>query len=178
MLFRSHGLDFELLKANVERYLTEVPSRNSITFIITMNVLNLTSLQELLAWIVDLRSRHSTTYQRVWFDTPILREPAWQCLDILPESYAWFLENIVNWMKPQTETLDTRFNGFKDYEITKLQRVVDWMREHHREDTKVMADFYRFFSEHDKRRKTNFLQTFPEMVEWYNTCKYWSDANA
>jgi hypothetical protein len=78
-------------------------------------------------------------------------------------------------MKPQAETVDTRFLGFKDYEISKLQRVVDWMHEHHREDTVAMADFYRFFNEHDARRKTNFLETFPEMVDWYNNCKYWAD---
>jgi len=172
-----HGLDFELMKRNVERFLTEVPSRNSVTFIITMNVLNVTSIRELLQWITELRSKYSTTYQRIWFDTPILREPAWQCIDILPESYAWFLQNVVHWMQPQTETVDTRFNGFKDYEVVKLQRVVDWMHEHRREDKKTMADFYRFFNEHDSRRKTNFLKIFPEMSDWYNTCKYWADSN-
>jgi hypothetical protein len=163
------------MKRNVERFLTDVPSRNSVTFIITMNALNITSIRDLLQWITELRAKYSTTYQRVWFDTPILREPAWQCIDILPESYAWFLQNVVHWMQSQVETIDTRFNGFKDYEVVKLQRVVDWMREHRREDTKTMADFYRFFNEHDTRRKTNFLKTFPEMNDWYNTCKYWAD---
>lgn len=170
-----HGLDFKLMQSNVEKFLTDIPGRNSVTFIITMNVLNLTSIKELLEWIIELRAKHNTTYQRIWFDTPILREPAWQCIDILPESYAWFLQNIVDWMKPQMETVNRRFQGFKDYEVTKLQRVVDWMREHHREDNKTMADFYRFFAEHDRRRKTNFLQTFPEMVEWWDNCKYWAD---
>jgi hypothetical protein len=34
------------------------------------------------------------------------------------------------------------------------------------------ADFYRFFSEHDRRRGTNFLETFPEMREFWNECRY------
>ena len=173
--YARHGLDFKLMQSNVERFLEEIPGRNSVTFIITMNVLNITSLRELMQWILELRAKYNTTYQRIWFDTPILREPAWQCIDILPESYAWFLQNIVHWMQPQLETVDTRFNGFKDYEVTKLQRVVDWMHEHRREDTNTMADFYRFFDEHDRRRKTNFLETFPEMSDWYNNCKYWAD---
>ena len=173
--YARHGLDFKLMQRNVERFLEEVPSRNSVTFIITMNALNITSLQELMEWILQLRAKYSKTYQRIWFDTPILREPAWQCIDILPQSYAWFLQNIVGWMQPQIETVATRFNGFKDYEIAKLQRVVDWMHEHHREDKIAAADFYRFFSEHDARRKTNFLETFPEMSDWYNNCKYWAD---
>ena len=32
-------------------------------------------------------------------------------------------------------------------------------------------DFYRFFNEHDKRRGTNFVETFPEMEDFYNQCK-------
>lgn len=34
------------------------------------------------------------------------------------------------------------------------------------------ADFYRFFSEHDRRRGTDFLRTFPQMKEFWNECKY------
>jgi hypothetical protein len=173
--YARHGLDFKLMQENVERFLTDIPSRNSVTFIITMNVLNITSLQELMEWILQLRAKYSKTYQRIWFDTPILREPQWQCIDILPESYAWQTENIVSWMRSSPETITNRFNGFKDYEIAKLQRVVDWMREHHRKDNTAMADFYRFFNEHDARRKTNFCKTFPEMIEWYNECKWWAD---
>ena len=37
------------------------------------------------------------------------------------------------------------------------------------------ADFYKFFNEHDKRRGTNFLKTFPEMSEWWDECKYWAE---
>ena len=33
------------------------------------------------------------------------------------------------------------------------------------------ADFYRFFNEHDRRRGTNFLKTFPEMKEWWEICR-------
>ena len=82
---------------------------------------------------------------------------------------------IVNWMQEHRETIDERFKGFKDYEIQRLQRVVDWMRENNREDKGAQADFYRFFTEHDKRRGTNFEQTFPEMAEFWAECKYWAD---
>jgi hypothetical protein len=34
------------------------------------------------------------------------------------------------------------------------------------------ADFYRFFAEHDRRRGTDFLKTFPEMSAWWAECKY------
>jgi hypothetical protein len=34
----------------------------------------------------------------------------------------------------------------------------------------IKADFYRFFAEHDCRRNTNFLETFPEMSDWWKEC--------
>ena len=87
-----HGLSFERLERYVNRYLDEIPYRNSLTFIVTMNNLSVTGFRPLMQWILQLRQQFSQTYQRVWFDTPVLREPAWQSLQILPESYAYQLE--------------------------------------------------------------------------------------
>ena len=41
---------------------------------------------------------------------------------------------------------------------------------YNREKT-YMKDFALFFDEHDKRRNTNFLTTFPEMINLYTECK-------
>ena len=119
-----HGLDFDLLWDRVNQFLTEVPARNSITFIVTMNNLSVTSLDSLFAGILGLRKTYSTTYQRVWFDTPVLREPAWQSLQILPESYAEKLEWLWAWMVRQIETPEQPFKGFKDYELDRLDRDI------------------------------------------------------
>ena len=32
-------------------------------------------------------------------------------------------------------------------------------------------NFGKYFSEHDKRRGTNFVKTFPELEEFFNFCK-------
>jgi hypothetical protein len=32
-------------------------------------------------------------------------------------------------------------------------------------------NFYQYFSNHDVRRGTNFVKTFPELEEFYNFCK-------
>jgi organic radical activating enzyme len=171
-----HGLDFNRVHENVHRYLDKIPNRNSLTFIITMNNLNVLGLQSLLQWILSLRLLYSKTYQRVWFDTPILRQPAWQSLQILPPIYAKRLQDVVDWMQENLETEDQPFRGFKDYEVQRMQRVLDWMQEGSKLDREYVtiqrADFFRFFNEHDKRRDTNFMETFPEMKEFWNECKY------
>ena len=171
-----HGLDFDLLWERVNQFLIEIPGRNSITFIVTMNNLSVTELPHLFAGILGLRKIYSKTYQRVWFDTPVLRQPAWQSLQILPESYAEQLEYLWAWMIRQIETPETPFQGFKDYEIARLDRDIAWMRDGQKLDTTYInrnkADFYKFFSEHDRRRSTNFTRTFPEMATWWQECEY------
>ena len=171
-----HGLDFDLLWDRVNQFLTEIPGRNSVTFIVTMNNLSVTGLSNLFAGILGLRKLYSKTYQRVWFDTPVLRQPAWQSLQILPESYAEQLEYLWAWMIRQIETEETRFQGFKDYEIARLDRDIAWMRDGQQLDKNYInqqkADFHRFFAEHDRRRGTDFLSTFPEMTAWWAECEY------
>ena len=171
-----HGLDFNLLWDRVNEFLTDIPGRNSITFIITMNNLSVPSLGNLMAGILGLRQIYSTTYQRVWFDTPVLRTPTWQSLQLLPESYADRLEELWAWMMKNLEKESEPFHGFKDYELARLDRDIAWMRDGQKLDPayviKNKADFYRFFNEHDRRRGTDFLKTFPEMSAWWKECEY------
>jgi organic radical activating enzyme len=168
-----YGLDYDRMITNVGQFLTDVDKRSSITFIITMNNLSVSSLQQLLAGILELRKKHSTTYQRVWFDTPVLREPAWQSLQILPASYAQRLEAVRDWMSEHLITDVTPLHGFKDYEVARLDRDIAWMRSAQTQDhSMAQADFYRFFNEHDRRRNTDFLKTFPEMRAWWQECEY------
>jgi MoaA/NifB/PqqE/SkfB family radical SAM enzyme len=167
-----HGLDAHACFGRVAQWLHDIPGRNSLTFIITMNNLSVLGLQKLLEIILNLRREYSKTYQRVWFDTPVLRQPAWQSLQILPESYATILERTADWMEQNLETPEDPFHGFKDYEVQRLRRDIAWMREGQRQDHSVArADFYRFFSEHDRRRGTNFLSVFPQMQQWWKECE-------
>jgi len=168
-----HGLNAHLCMSRAYQWLNEIPGRNSLTFIITMNNLSVLGLQKLLEFILELRRAHSHTYQRVWFDTPVLREPAWQSLQILPESYAAVLERTADWMQLNMETDLDPFHGFKDYEIQRLRRDIAWMRQGQQQDnSRAKADFYTFFSEHDRRRGTNFLNTFPTMHQWWQECEH------
>jgi len=168
-----HGMESDRVIRNVNRFLTEVPTRNSLTFIITMNNLSVTGFQDYMEWILQLRKIHSTTYQRVWFDTPVLREPAWQSLQLLPESYAVQLEKSRDFMLANMTTEANPLHGFKDYEVQRLERDIAWMRSGQQQDhSQAKADFHRFFSEHDRRRGTDFRKTFPEMATWWEECAY------
>jgi organic radical activating enzyme len=172
------GLVMHRLHEYVNRFLHDIPYRNSLTFIITMNNLSVLGIQQQLEWILDLRKKYSSTYQRVWFDTPLLRAPSWQSLQILPPIYVNHLERVADWMELNIERPDRPFQGFKDYEIQRMRRDIDWMKEGSKLDLEYVkmqrADFYRFFNEYDKRRKSDFLKTFPQMKEFWKECEYYA----
>jgi len=169
-----NGLDFNRLIENVHRFLTDAPGKNSITFIITMNMLSIPNLDTLLNEILLLRDKYSKTYQRIWFDTPLLRQPAWQSIELSPLSLRSKLNDVKLWMQTELETADDPFHGFKDYEVQRIQRDLDWMNCNplkRQEKLDRMADFYRFFKEHDERRGTDFLATFPMLESFWDQCK-------
>jgi hypothetical protein len=51
-----------------------------------------------------------------------------------------------------------------------LRNLAYW-RKNANSSTLFKKNFYAFFNEHDRRRQTNFLNTFPEMEEFWMECK-------
>ena len=79
--------------------------------------------------------------------------------------------------KANEEHIDYR--GFKDFEIEKVKRNLEIMKGGDGLDRdkmyKARANFFKFFTQHDKRRDTDFLKTFPQMEDWWEICE---EANA
>jgi hypothetical protein len=169
-----HGMNYNRLMDNVDEFLTRIPGRNSVSFIITYNNLSVTSLDRLLMDVRQLRQKHSTTYQRVWFDIPLLRQPAWQQITLLPESYQRIHEQNIEYMRQHQENTELNkkdYAVFKDFEIQKMLRNLAYWRKHAENNNKQKKNFYSFFAEHDRRRGTSFERTFPEMQEFWQECK-------
>ena len=162
-----HGLNWNLFQSTVEEFLERIPVRNSVTFIITYNNLSVTTLDKLLNYIRELRQRYSTTYQRVWFDIPLLRQPAWQQITLLPESYQQIHKDNITMMQKPAEG----YGAYKDFEIQKMLRNLAYWKKNADASTQQKKNFYAFFSEHDRRRGTSFEKTFPEMEEFWQECK-------
>ena len=120
------GLDFDRMMDNVEEFLDRIPARNSITFICTYNNLSITSMDRLLEKILDLRKRYSKTYQRVWFDVPLLRQPAWQQITLLPEAYQSIHEANIEYMQNELRRgkRATHIQGLRDPEDAEESRIL------------------------------------------------------
>tara|TARA_B100000963_G_scaffold268704_1_gene236863 strand:- start:7864 stop:9396 length:1533 start_codon:yes stop_codon:yes gene_type:complete len=197
--YMRNGLCFKTLQNNVQRILRETDN-TTVTFINTFNLLSVTSLREFLQWILELRDqyakdRQGTKYieipdrgghkhdpyeivpkQRIWFDIPLLRAPYWQNIEILPQYYQSYLEEAIAFMELNQADEDyIDYRGFKDFEIEKVKRNLEIMKGGNNLDRdkmyKARANFYKFFTQHDRRRDTDFLRTFPEMQDWWEICE-------
>ena len=162
------GLNFETLNKNIREYLSK-GKRHSLTFIVTFNVLSFPGWLEYVKNIHALRNEFNTDRQLIWFDVPQLTSPAWMD-PRMAKDMVCILEQSIEYMNQHKETEETRFKGFKDYEISKVQRLIDWITSTEFNNTIPLKNFYLYFSEHDRRRGTNFLETFPTLnTLWYKS---------
>ena len=166
-----NGLDFNYFWKNINRYLTEVPE-GILNFIVTMNCLSIHNLQKLLEGVLELQKTYNKKTRRIFFDTPFLRDPAWMSMQILPDKKKLELSRIIAFMERNPEQPDTLV-GFRDFQIARMKRVSSWAMQTplDAELSLCRTDLYLFFNEHDRRRNTDFLKTFPDLSEFWQICK-------
>jgi hypothetical protein len=116
--------------------------------------------------------------QRIWFDLPYLRYPDWMTiqladgdmLDIIQENIDFMKENVL-----EDDLYGRKYTGFKNYEVLKLERDLAWAKEglntSEEELSTNLIRFYEYFTQYDERRNLNFLETFPEMTDFWNEAK-------
>ena len=167
-----NGLDFNILYKNVTKYLQE-SNKHSLTFIITANLLSLPNWLEYIKNIHKLRQDYNTDRQLIWFDTPMLHDPKWMSMKLATPEMLENLQASIDYMKANPETSLNRFKGFKDFEVDKVRRLLEWAQEplNTDEQEQAMKNFDMFFTQHDKRRNTNIDKTFPQLRNFIQQCK-------
>lgn len=167
-----NGLNLKLFESNCRYYLDELPNCQ-LSFMVACNALSIPKFDLFLKKILELRKEYSTKYtQRINFDTPFIVEPSHLTGSILTDEWIDLGFQHLKFLKDNIDDDDK--TKFSSMEYQKLSRMINWMKESRFEDPWLSlnrGDFYRFVMEHDKRRGTNFLQTFPEMEEFLKLCK-------
>lgn len=174
------GLDLAVWENNFRTYLTK--TKNPVTFMITFNILAVSSfrgfLQKLLEWRTEFGWYDHLSKHRIRFDTPYLKEPLQYDMNILPKAeFMPYMDESLAFMRGNVG--DTS-NQFTEIEYEKFRRVVKYMETTMYSDdrlTEGRKDFYNWFVEYDRRRNTNFAETFPELVAFYNLCKETANGN-
>lgn len=165
------GLNFDLWQKNIEHFLEEIPSAN-VVVMSTTNILSIGAYERLLKYILELKKKYinNRRYIPVSIDISILRHPHHQNISILTDDYKDSFDESLKYMRDNSNT-----NGFYDFEILKMERLVEFLKHKPNKSEKIDSDdaridFVRFVDEHDKRRGTEFLKTYPNLKNFYEVC--------
>ncbi len=161
------GLDYGRFMKNVERVLNEIPD-SKVAFTVTYNALSVPRFHLLLEKVLELRKKYNVApAKRVLFDTPYLRFPDHLSIQVLPLEFSKYFEKQIAFM----EANKAEYTGFEELEILKIRGIFEWMKQgagNQEQLKKAQSDFVIYFKEHDRRRKTDFTGTFPELAEFYS----------
>ena len=170
-----NGLNYNQWLSNIRRVLEEVPNC-TFTCMSTYNVLSIFSFDKMLKDLLDLKLEFGGAGKSIpiILDTPYLRYPHHQAVFIAkPEWSDMYLKPQLDFINNNLEDRYVRGKenmGFFQWEGEKFKRVIDVMNEDSLDEEtlkKNRKDFVLFVDEHDRRRGTDFLKTFPEMEEAY-----------
>ena len=175
------GLDLEKWEKNHDTYIRGCKSH--ITHMVTFNILSVSSFKDFLQKILDWRAEYNDVIpiidprnpndRKIRFDTPYLKEPLQYDMHLLPkEEYLPYFDECLTFIRENMNEDDCR--TFSKLEYERFRRVRDYFAEVNYDENKVKEgriDFYNWFTELDRRRNTNFVETFPDMIPFWELCK-------
>ena len=177
-----HGLNYGKWYSNCNLFLERVPNAK-LGIMSTYNALSVTSYTDFLKdmWLLNYTHSKKKWYQSIAslvsigdtgrhpliLDIPYLNNPPHQTVGILTSEYIPQIQASIEYMNANKE--------FYKSETQKLERLLKVFEprilDNNPSKIQHRKDFVSFVDEHDKRRGTNFLSTFPEMTNFYNLCK-------
>jgi organic radical activating enzyme len=166
-----YGMNYDRWKNNLIKFM-DLVDRPTVGIMSTYNCLSVTTYVEFLKDILEIKKYiKKKNASSLSLDIPYLNHPFHQSVKILTDN---FVKNIDAQIKFCKDYSNLNFDyGFNEFEIFKLQRVKSLFEDKTSEFNYIgnRKDFVRFVDEHDLRRHTVFLNTFPEMYEFYTFCK-------
>lgn len=167
------GLDYEKFWINIDKILTELP-KVTINIMGTFNALSVFTYSDLIDKVFELKKKHQNN-KRYWIsalqlDTSYLRWPEHLSVKILDdEDKKLILESAKKALYYGIREFNHDNYGFSNTEIQKIKRIYDYSMSQDEFDIKKnREDFKKFIIEYDNRRKTNFIETFPQLKKLIN----------
>lgn len=162
------GLDYNLWLRNVQQILDSDDIR-ALHCMCTINALCLDSLPDLLRSLEHLKVLYGR--ERVSFTLNILRFPSFQSPLVLSDDLRTYYRNQLIEVSERIKNSSL----YHEHEHNHLARLIDYLdivKTPHSEAfelPKLLNDFKQFYTQYDRRRGKNFVTTFPDLTEWYNS---------
>lgn len=174
------GMNYDEWIENLHRVFTEVPGIH-VSIMSTYNLLSLDSYTDFLNDVLMFKRKYGNRdYNPLSIDIPYLRNPEHQVVFLMEPEYLDNIKEQITFIAMNLEYggwHETAHRGFFGHDVDKLKRIYYLAKAYISDPAnteKIMRgrkDFVIFVDEHDKRRGTNFAETFPNLMPMYNKWK-------
>jgi organic radical activating enzyme len=173
-----YGMNYDMWLKNVHRMYKEIPDIE-FTVMSTYNIFSLTSYIPFLKDVLEIKreyGRHDDDRNPMLLDIPYLRYPEHQSIFIMEPEWLQMIHDQVTFMYQNLEYkkwYGTANRGFYEHEADKLTRIYNIAKNVGPNDytNSNRKNLTLFVDEHDRRRGTNFIETFPEFADAYTKWK-------
>ncbi len=159
------GLDYNKWLENCQKLLTEIDSNNlEIVVMSTYNVLSITSYKSFLEDVLQFKKKFGKF--KFLLDIPYLNHPKFLSIEISPIKY------FSQYVEEQVKFVEKNIKYFNEWEVRRMMRIKTLFNSPRMGKiytNHFQRDFKTYVDEYDRRRGTNFLKTFPEMKEFYDS---------
>ncbi len=165
-----NGVNWERFTLNLSKLLSKKELVFEFGFILSLNILNITSLKDFIMFTEQL---YHTYGRPAALKQNIISFPDWQTPMLLTPDFADYLDECIAYMKikaPDMPKVADKLARWDSY-IIFLQNLSDSIRNNKTDNTVLRKKFAEWFSMYDDRRKLSFIETFPEYTNFFNLCK-------
>ena len=176
--YTRYGLNYDRWYANCEKVLDALYGKINLVFafMTTVNILSVTTFGNFFNDVLTLREKYIADQNDgnpLPCMTNYLRYPNFLAICNLDkgvkEEVEFQLKNFINKNKVGNKT---GTGVLWEDEVDQIERLIEFMNTDTIGDLDMnRSDFVKFIDEYDKRRDTNFHETFPDLVDFYEVCK-------
>ena len=174
--YTRYGLEYDKFWSNIDKVLTELP-KVTINIMATFNALSVFTYSDLIDRVFEYKKKYANG-QRYWIsalqlDTSYLRWPTHLSVKILDKEHKdLILKSAQKALYYGIKEFTQENYGFSNVEIQKIKRTYDYAAGNTDfNQDKYRKEFVKFVDEYDRRRDTNFVETFPELKSMYDKIK-------
>lgn len=149
------GMEYDKWLSNVHKVLEGMPT-TKIGIMCAYNILCVTSFLEFAKDIKHIKDKYP---RRVSIDVPYVRKPEYLSISLVDDKLRSLMDEQLVYFE----------NNYEYYELNRFKRMHSVAKtiKAHPQDKK---DFCLYIDEYDRRRGTDFFETFPELEQFYYNC--------
>lgn len=165
-----NGVNWDRFVGNVNKVLARKDLSFEFGCILSLNALNLSSLQDFIKFTEELYHTHG---RPVALKQNIISFPDWQTPAILTPDFAEYLYECVTYLRSKMDVMPkvadkmACWDQYADF----LENLGNSIRDNNTDRTSIRHKFVEWFATYDERRKLSLIEVFPEYATFYHECR-------